>query len=116
MAIVKIDPTAAVLNDAAAVTFTALDASDGIYINFAKHQDTRIGILLQNTATGAATVTVVKGDGIGGVTDIAVTVPGSGFAVVVLDSASFMLTKGDYKGYVHLTGPATVKAGPAALI
>lgn len=116
MAIVKIDPTAAVLNDAATVNFTALDASDGIYVNYGLSADTRIGLLLQNTATSAATVTVVQGDGIGGVVDVAVTVPASGFAVVVLDSASFVLTKGEYKGYVHLTGPATVKAGPVALI
>ncbi|MBQ7858729.1 MAG: hypothetical protein IJ347_01155 [Faecalibacterium sp.] len=109
MAIVKIDPAAAVLNDGVTMAFTAIDAADGLYLNFAGHTDTSIAVLLQNTDAGAAEVVVKQGDGIGGVVDIAVTVPASGFAAVALDSSSFMITKGDYKGYVHLTGPATVK-------
>lgn len=109
MAIVKIDPTSGVQNDAAAITFTAIDAADGIYIKYADAVDERIAVLLQNTAAAEATVTAKKGDGIQGVVDSAMTVPASGFSAVNLESGAFEITSGTYKGYVHLTGPATVK-------
>ena len=110
----KINPAAAVLNDIAAVSGTALNTDPGIYINYQGHVDTRIGILLNNSGSGAATVTVYKGDGLGGVVDLQVSAP-TGLSVIALDSSNFVLTTGEYKGHVRISGAATVTAAPVAL-
>ena len=88
----------------------ALDATDGAYLPFTG-QDTKTVILL----TGSGTAVVKAGDGIQAVNDLEVVVGANG-TIVELDSGSFKITRGEHKGMVHITGPATVKAQACLLI
>ena len=97
-------PSAAVANGSLA---TKLDATSGALVDFGA-RDNKILLLLQNTASSENTVTVKAGDSIGGVCDLAVTIPASSFVTLALDSSRFKHVTGEFKGKVHLMGAATV--------
>ena len=105
MAIVTITPDKLELNTGKALTAgKAIDASDGLYVDFTGKDH---NILLLLTGSAADTVTIKAGDGIQGVADEEVSVTSSGTTAVNLESGRFKLTSGEHKGYVHLTGAAT---------
>lgn len=87
---------------------TALDG-EGARIPFTG-QDTKILILIENSATSAASVTFKAGSGIQGVADLTVEIAGS-------KTMAFVLESGRYKrqGAVTVTGPTTLKAGALLL-
>lgn len=107
MAEVKVTPDKLVLNGGKTLSAgKALDAADGAYIDYTG-KDSNIILLL--TGSAEDTVTIEMGDGIQGVADETVSVPGSGTVAVVLESGRFKKVSGQHKGYVHLKGAATTK-------
>ncbi len=118
MAATMITPVTATQHEAAVYAFSALNATDGGYIDYSG-VDERITVHLSNTSTtAAAEVVLVQGDGIAGVADITVEVPASSLAALTIESSSFKITDGasDYKGHVHITGPATVSVAAVAVV
>jgi hypothetical protein len=109
MAVTNISLTKIPLNGGVAMPATlALNAADGGRVVFTE-QDTKTVILLENTASGAASVVFKAGSGLQGVADMTVSVPGSTTMAYVVESGYFKRA-----GAVWLTGPATVKV--AALV
>lgn len=98
-------PSEAVLNNA---MVTALDTSEGALVQW-DERDEKITLLLQNSATSEGTAMVKAGNGYGGVADLEVVIPASSFVILSLDSARFKNVSGEFKGKVHITGPATMK-------
>lgn len=105
MAIVKLTPDK-MEQDVALVlkTATALDGTDGIYIEYTGKDD-NIVLLLQGTASD--TVTVEMGNGLQGVADLTVALTANKPCVLTLESGKYKLVSGEHKGYVHLKGAAT---------
>lgn len=101
---VRNNPSAAVTNTA---LFTALNAADGGEIAW-NEKDDYITVVVQNSATSAGTVVFKCGDGPNAVEDLSISVAASSTICIGLDSARFKVTKGDDKGKVLMTGPATI--------
>ena len=104
-------------NEVAEVVSTA-GATGGVYFDFAG-ADNRTVVLLANSNSSAATVTIVKGNGLAGVADLAVSVPGNKTVAMRLDSAAFKIVNPELdsdgeptivenKGSIKIKSPATV--------
>lgn len=107
MAIVKITPDKMDLNTGKAVSAaTALDGTDGIYIDYTGKDN---NILLLLSGSSSDTVTIKAGDGLQGVADETVQIQSSGITAINLESGRFKICSGEYAGYVHLTGASTTK-------
>ncbi len=113
MAATQITKNTLGINTWKTVTLTALTSTaDGFEIAWDVH-DERSVLLVQNTGSSAATVTVKAGNGIQGVKDLdAYSVAAGAVAAITLDSGSFKNVTGDTKGKVIVVGSATgLKAG-----
>ena len=108
MAVTEVKREALTLNDWKTITMTALtSATDGYEIKWDGH-DERCILLVQNTGTSAATVTVKAGNGIQGVNDLAAySVAAGGIAAICIDSGAYKNVSGDLKGKVKVIGSAT---------
>ena len=107
MSVVKITPEKMDLNTGLTLKDgTAMDASDGIYVEYTGKDD---NIVLLLTGSAEDTVTVKMGNGLQGVADQTVSLEANKPTALTLESGKFKLVSGDYKGYVHLTGAATTK-------
>lgn len=96
MAVTKITPLSAGFNAAStAIAFTAATvAADGVEIPFTG-KDHKILLLIQNTDdTNAEAVTIKKGDGIGAVADLALSVAKSEIVSLVVDSSAYKQSDG----------------------
>lgn len=101
------DPSSAVDNTA---LFTAIDATDGAAISSWNESDEKYTIVIQNTSTtAAATVKILKGDGIHAVNDLTVSLAAGKTVCLSIDSARFKVLSGTDKGKILLTGPAAAK-------
>ena len=92
-------------NEIAAVELQALTANTDTALEWPE-SDEKMILVLQNTATSAATLTVKSGNGIQGVVNKALTVPASSVCVVKLDSGRFKNVSGPDKGKVILAASA----------
>ncbi len=116
MAAAVIVPVEVPIHDVAAITMTAINATDGMYIDFSG-MDHRTVIIMTNSASSAGSVVLVAGDHIQGVADVTLSVPASSTVLMTVESMAFKITDGasDYKGHVHLTGPATISVAAGEL-
>ena len=99
MAVKTVDLQKVNLNEGKVVALTAPSvAADGFAMEFTA-QDERTVFLFQNTGSAVATVKVLKGNGIQGVTDLdAFSIAAGGIAVYRLDSGAFKHVSGANKG------------------
>lgn len=98
----------------AEVTMVAL-ATSGKTLEFTGKDD-KTAIILINSASSAANVTIEAGTGIQGVTDLVVSVPANSKPLVLrLDSGEFKKVDGANKGYIVLKGATTISAGAVEL-
>lgn len=102
-------------NDIAAVELQTLTASTDTALEWPE-SDEKMILVLQNTATSAATLTVKSGNGIQGVVNKALTVPASSVCVVKLDSGRFKNVRGENKGKIVINASAALKAGVVAVV
>ena len=86
----------------------ALDASDGGAVLWDRKDDF-VTVVVQNSATADANVTIKSGDGPDAMGDLTVAVKASSTICLSLDSARFKVTKGTDKGKILFAGPATMK-------
>lgn len=102
-------------NDICAVAFQTLTASTDTALPWPE-SDEKMILVIQNTATSAATLTVKAGNGIQGKVNNALTVPASSTCVVKLDSGRFKNVSGDNKGKIVVNASAALKVGTVALV
>jgi hypothetical protein len=116
MAITAVSPVKLELNEAGQFTFKApSSAADGFAVDY-REQDNRLVLLLQNTATAAATATVKAGDGIQGISDYVHDLPASSVSALRLEAGKFKHVTGDNKGSVVVIPSATTVLAALALI
>lgn len=108
MAVTKITKDTLGLNAWKTITLTTLTSTtDGFEVEWDVH-DERTILLVQNTGSSAATVTIKAGNGIQGVKDLdAYSVAGGAVAAIAIDSGAYKNVTGDSKGKVLVTGSAT---------
>lgn len=78
--------------------------------------DERIVVLVQNTATSAATITVKAGNGLQGVADLVLNVPASAISLVKLDSGRFKNVSGANKGKIVVVSATALKVATVAMV
>lgn len=115
MAKVKMDVVKLEQNAFGEVAFTA-GATDGILVPMTG-KDHKILVLVQNTGTGAGTVTVKHGNGIQGVNDLAAySIAASGIAAINLEAGAFKNVSGEDKDYcLIIPSAATIKCAVVEL-
>ena len=86
---------------------TQVDASSRQAEFRMSERDDKYLILVHNSGTSAANVTVKAGNGIQGVADLTHSVAASSYATVSLDSGAYKNVSGDDKGKVIIEGSAT---------
>lgn len=102
-------------NELANVKLTALTAATETPIAFDQKDDQAV-LVLNNTGSSPATVTIKAGNGIQGVNDEVLTVP-AGINLIKLESGRFKFVTGDNKGKIVLKAAASgVQYGIVALI
>ena len=80
----------------------AMDTESGVLVPMGA--DEKMLILIKNTGGVAAEVSIKAGDGIQATEDTVLSVPGNGEAAVSVESGKFLITKGENKGNILLTG------------
>ena len=100
-------------NEVGELAFTALSTT-GVAFDY-KEADEKTVFVVKNGASSEGTITVVKGNGIQGVTDIELKVGANKEAVFTLDSMLFKNGSGDNKGKVVLKGATTLSVAVIAL-
>jgi hypothetical protein len=111
MAVTVISPVKLKLDEIGAFDFTApSSATDGFAVDYTE-QDSKLVLLLQNTASAVATATVKAGDGIQGVADYVQNMTATSMGAIRLESGKFKRVTGDNKGRIIIIPSAvTVKA------
>ena len=94
------------LNDPKAVVMTAVTSADPVYIDFGTAGDEKLVILVNASGTS---ITLKKGNGIQGVTDITETV--NGLAAIRVDSGLFKKVLGTPKGIIEMTVSSAATVG-----
>lgn len=77
--------------------------------------DHKAVLVINNTGSSAATVTVLAGNGLQGMSDLVISVP-AGINLLKLESGRFLNVSGDYKGKIVIKSSAAVAVGVAALV
>jgi hypothetical protein len=114
MAKTVIEAKALTLNTWGDVTFVN-GATTGVNVPAANADCKRL-ILVNNTATSKAAVTVKAGNGIQGVKDLeAYEIPASTLSVIRLDDGRFKNVSGEDNGYIVISGPATAQVAVVEL-
>ena len=80
-----------------------IDPDDGAYVTPGADQRTLIIL----TASEAGTITIKKGDGIQAGSDLAVTFTAAGTKLVCVESGRYLITTGENKGRIKITGSGT---------
>lgn len=88
---------------------TAIDATDGAEIALDGHDERSVLLVHNSSSTAASTVTVHKGNGLQGVSDLEYSVAAGKIALIVLESGKFKNVSGDDKGKVIISGAAALK-------
>ena len=102
-------------NELANVKLTALTAATETPVAFDQKDDQTV-LVLNNTGTSAATVTIKAGNGIQGVNDEVLSVP-AGINLIKLESGRFKFVTGTNKGKIVLKAAASgVQYGIVAMI
>ena len=109
MAATSITVTKLKRNTAFAVPATAaVNASDGAEIDLSGISDERLLIILENGSTSAEkTATIKMGNGIAGVSDLAVTLAASEKKCIVIESSKFKNVSGASAGKMIISGTDT---------
>lgn len=89
--------------DKSALT-TAVNASDGMLVNWDFNDDKMILLVENANASAAQTVTIRHGNGIQGVNDLSLSLPAGKMTAVCINSGRFKNISGDLKGQVKITG------------
>lgn len=92
----------------------AVNATDGAAVDFSAKEDGRILIILENAAAAEKAVTVLAGDSIQGVHDLAITLSANETKVITVESGRYMHVSGDNRGCVIIKG-ADVNVKVAAI-
>ena len=77
--------------------------------------DEKMVLVINNEGSSSAALTVKAGNGIMGVTDLALTVP-QGISLVKLESSRFKNVSGENKGKIVVQANSALKIGVAALV
>ena len=101
-------------NTPAKVTTTSLSANTATPIAW-DEDDNKSILVVNNTGSSAATLTVLAGNGLQGVADLAVSIP-AGINLLKLESGRFKNISGDNKGKIVLKASAAVAVGVVALV
>lgn len=97
-------------------TLQAVDPTDGAAINMAGVADQKCLIILQNGTTGTKTATIVAGNAIQGVGDLAVSLSDNQIKCIRVDSGRFQNATGANKGKIIVKGTDNnVKVGCVVL-
>lgn len=84
--------------------FTAVDGTLGASFVM-DEQDSKYGVLVYNgNATTAKSVTIKKGNGLQGVSDISYSLPSGAYTLVTLESGAFKNVSGENKDKVIIVG------------
>ena len=78
--------------------------------------DEKMVLVVQNTASSDATLTVKAGNGIQGVVDLTLTVPKNAVSLVKLDSGRFKNVSGENKGKIVVVSATALKVGATAMV
>lgn len=115
MAATVINPVFLNLNTAANLpATTAIDGTDGGLIDFSV-PDHKALIILENASSSAgATATIKAGNGLQGVSDLAVSLAASAKMCIRIESMKYVNVSGENMGKVKVTG-ANVKAALVVL-
>lgn len=92
----------------------ALDASAGALIPMGNRDDKTL-IFVQNGGSGKTNITFKAGDAIQGATDLVVSVTNGKTECFVVESGRFLVTKGQNRGKMLVTGTADLKVGAVVL-
>ena len=117
MAATAVTNTSLKFNEAKTLpTAVAVDATDGAAVDFSSREDGRILIILENAAAAEKAVTVLAGDSIQGVRDLAITLSANEKKVITVESGRYMHVSGDNRGCVIIKGAdANVKVAAIEL-
>lgn len=108
MAVTNITKQKLGINGFQNVSFTALTSTTDGFVFEWDVKDERAVILVQNEGSSGATITILAGNGLQGVNDLAAySVGADEIAAIVLDSGAFKNVTGESKGYVKAKGSAT---------
>ena len=77
--------------------------------------DHKTVLVVNNTGSSAATLTVLAGNGLQGVSDLVVSIP-AGINLIKLESGRFLNVSGENKGKIVIKSSAAVAVGVAALV
>ena len=102
-------------NDIATPTLTALTANAVRAIEWPE-SDEKMVLVVQNTASSDATLTVKAGNGLQGVVDLTLTVPKQAVSLVKLDSGRFKNVSGENKGKIVVVSATALSVGAAAMV
>ena len=102
-------------NDIATPTLTALTANTARAIEWPE-SDEKMVLVVQNTASSDATLTVKAGNGLQGVVDLTLTVPKQAVSLVKLDSGRFKNVSGENKGKIVVVSATALSVGAAAMV
>lgn len=117
MAIVNITNTKLKYNEAADLpaTVAITSADDGIAVDYTGKSDGRILLIIENSDSTAADVTIEQGNGLQGVEDMVINIGASGKKCIVLESGKFANVYGEKKGKVVIKGSTKIKAAAVEL-
>lgn len=102
-------------NEIATPALTALTANTASAIAWPE-SDEKMVLVVQNTTSSDATLTVKAGNGIQGVVDLALTVPKQAVSLVKLDSGRFKNVSGENKGKIVVVSATALSVGAAAMV
>ena len=102
-------------NEIATPALTALTANTAKALEWSE-SDEKMVLVVQNTASSDAKLTVKAGNGIQGVVDLELTVPKSAVSLVKLDSGRFKNVSGTNKGKIVVVSATALSVGVAAMV
>ena len=94
---------------------TALTANTERAIEWSE-SDEKMVLVVQNTESDDATLTVKAGNGIQGVVDLTLTVPKQAVSLVKLDSGRFKNVSGENKGKIVVVSATALSCGALAMV
>ncbi|MBQ3063985.1 MAG: hypothetical protein IJC99_04205 [Clostridia bacterium] len=102
-------------NEIATPALTALTANTAKALEWSE-SDEKMVLVVQNTASADATLTVKAGNGIQGVVDLTLTVPKQAVSLVKLDSGRFKNVSGENKGKIVVVSATALSCGVVAMV
>ena len=102
-------------NEIVTPELTALTANTAKPLEWSE-SDEKMVLVVQNTGSADAQLTVKAGNGIQGVVDLTLTVPKQAVSLVKLDSGRFKNVSGENKGKIVVVSATALSVGVVAMV